>query len=296
MDPQPRGERIFHMRAKAAPDIQVFELLIDISDDFPPRTLIYRSNKSTASTACSFVSEHELPSEMVSPFEDYITKQTGGKQETRIVTREWVYPAERPPLPSSIAAWLHSPDCAEPAEMSMTGVGSRKCRKLSASSSTECGDLRSSPKRQKVAEEAATTESRAMGTGDTRSSSPPPPLVQVNNLTMDTGVTAPSNTPQPVEIHVLTTEELQHMDWTESPVRLSNAAASRHLTKVSRDLLGVEDRIGDLETTIDRLDIDKSDYGHEERIKALEEIVRKLTARLMKLEGGNFDMKPEYGC
>ena len=86
------------------------------------------------------------------------------------------------------------------------------------------------------------------------------------------------------------------MDWTESPVRLSNAAASRHLTKVSRHLLGVEDRIGDLETTVDRLDIDKSDYGHEERIKALEEIVRKLTARLMKLEGGNFDMKPEYGC
>lgn len=55
MDPQPRDKYVFRMRAKPSPLPKESELTVDISDDLPPQTLIYRNDQDTISAALDFL-------------------------------------------------------------------------------------------------------------------------------------------------------------------------------------------------------------------------------------------------
>jgi len=260
MDPQPRGERVFRFRAACAPAVTEFRLTIDISDDGPPQTLVYRNDQSVMMAAIDFVNKLALPAETILGLETYIETQTGGGLRSEVTSEVIEIPVARPPLSSSMAELVGSADGAALTGASAEAQGSHDQIKRSASKSSACDGLEPLPKRCNMLGDSTTgTEIESTGSSDTLKPSSPPLVVD----------------------HRLPTNEVL------SAAQPTRVVSSRHLTKVSRDLLSVEVRVGDLETNFERLDIDKSAHGHEKRIQALEEMVKKLTARPANFEAGD---------
>ena len=54
------------------------------------------------------------------------------------------------------------------------------------------------------------------------------------------------------------------------------ASTTRIWTKINKTLLETEVRVGDLESTWEKMDVSRTNFGHEARIKALEKMITKL--------------------